>query len=562
MGTGKTTVGQEVARRLGRPFVDMDAEIETRAGKSIPQIFAEDGEAAFRQIETALCEELSARQGVVIATGGGALVNPANRALMLKSSTVVCLNCEVDEILRRLGEEGDPDRPLLYVADPRAEVERLLEVRHEAYQSIPWQIDTTGVSVEEIAGQVIELAGVITLPVHYPGGRYPIHIGDGLLTHIGEALRAAGVLDGGRVAVVSNPVVAPLYSAQVETALQSVGFQPFSCTIPDGEPHKTLSTVSALYDQFLAVGLDRSSTVLSLGGGVTGDVAGFAAATFMRGVCFVQVPTTLLAMVDASVGGKTGVDLPQGKNLVGAFKQPATVVIDPTVLATLPAEEFRSGMAEVIKHGIIGAPELFAELETQSNHQPLTSFAPLGQTSSPAIPSRHIAQALRVKIMVVEEDPFERGRRAVLNLGHTVGHALECLSDFTLRHGEAVAIGMVAAARVAAELDLAAPSLAERIEAVLTTWGLPVQCPANLGVNFVTQNFVTQNFAHPELRSPGSEAASSLGASAIWEAMQHDKKRRGKHLRWILPRAIGQVEIVEDVPPETVMSVLQDIGAR
>jgi len=518
MGTGKTDVGEEVARRLGRSFVDMDAEIEVRAGKSIPRIFAEDGERTFRGMEATLCEELSAREGTVIATGGGALVDPDNRALMMSSGTVVCLTCDVDEILRRVSAAGDPDRPLLDVADPRAEIERLLDIRREAYRAIPWQIDTTGLSVEEVAARVVRIAGILTLSVRCPGGEYPIHIGDGALAHVGGALVAAGVPGGGRVAVVSNLVVAPLYSAQAEGALRSAGFEPFACTMPDGEQHKTLATVAALYDQFLAGGLDRSGTVLSLGGGVTGDVAGFAAASFMRGVCFVQVPTTLLAMVDASVGGKTGVDLPQGKNLVGAFKQPAAVIIDPAVLATLPTDEMRSGMAEVIKHGIIGAPDLFAELEAVS------------RGSEPAVRGSQIARALGVKIAIVEEDPFERGRRAALNLGHTVGHALERLSGFGLRHGEAVAIGMVAAARVAGELGWAAPSLAARIEAVLVAWGLPVRCPP-------------------------------FDADAIWEAMAHDKKRQGRVLRWVLPREIGQVEIVADVPQDRVRSVLGDMGA-
>jgi shikimate kinase/3-dehydroquinate synthase len=516
MGTGKTIVGQEVARRLGRPFVDMDVEIEKRAGKPVPRIFAEDGEAAFRQMEAALCEELSAQEGLVIATGGGALVSPANRAVTMKGGTVVCLTCAADEILRRVG--GNPDRPLLDVADPRAEVKRLLAARREAYQAIPWQVDTTDLLVEEAAARIVALADVITLPVRYPGGEYPIHIGNGLLAHVGGVLRATGAPEGSRVAVVSNPIVAPLYGGQVEDSLRWAGFQPFACSIPDGEQHKTLDTVAALYEQFLDGNLDRNDTALSLGGGVTGDVAGFAAASFMRGVRFAQVPTTLLAMADASVGGKTGVDLPQGKNLVGAFRQPAMVLIDPTVLRTLAEEEIRAGMVETIKHGVIGAPDLFRELE---------SAVPNLQAP---ISTAQLARSLQVKIKVVEQDPLERGRRAALNLGHTVGHALERLSGFSLRHGEAVGIGMVAAAWIAVELGQAEPALAGRIEALLAVWELPVRCPP-------------------------------FDADAIWEAMAHDKKRQGRSLRWVLPRAIGEVEITDDVPPETVKSVLRDLGA-
>jgi 3-dehydroquinate synthase len=293
-----------------------------------------------------------------------------------------------------------------------------------------------------------------------------------------------------------------------------------------------------LYEQFLAGGLDRDGTVLALGGGVTGDVAGFAAATFMRGVRLVQVPTTLLAMVDSSVGGKTGVNLPQGKNLVGAFKQPALVVIDPHVLATLPVEETRSGMAELIKHAIIGDAHLFADLEaaaaeSRSANHPTSNFQPPTSNfqSSFSILHSHIVRALRVKIAIVEEDPLEQGRRAVLNLGHTVGHALERLSGFRLRHGEAVGIGIAAAVQLATELGRAAPALVDRIERALVAWGLPVACPP-------------------------------FAADEIWEALAHDKKRRGGALRWVLPHAIGEVEIIEDVPREVVEAVMYRMGAN
>ena len=520
MGTGKTTVGLEVARRLGRTFLDMDTEIEARAGKPIPRIFDEDGEPAFRKMEASLCKLLSRKRGMVIATGGGTLVDPANRTLMVASGTVICLSCHPDEILRRV--HGSSERPLLDVEDRRAETERLLAQRRDAYATIPWQIDTTGLSVDTVISRVMEIAGSITLPVRYPGGAYNILIGNGLLAYVGDALRASGAPVGSRVAVVSNPVVAPLYGRQVGLALRAVGFQPFQCSVADGEPNKTLAIVSGLYGQFLGGELDRGDTVLALGGGVTGDIAGFAAATYMRGVRFAQVPTTLLAMVDASVGGKTGVDLAQGKNLVGAFKQPAMVFIDPAVLETLPAAELRSGLAEVIKHGVIGAPGLFAELRSGD-----------GRLSSwwEPIATARVAWALSVKVEVVEQDPFEQGRRAVLNLGHTAGHALEQLSGFTLRHGEAVAIGMAAAARIAENLGHAQAGLADRIEGVLLAWGLPVRCPP-------------------------------FYIDDIWKAMAHDKKRRGRVLRWVLPRDVGSVEISEDVPFDVVRAVLCRMGAR
>jgi shikimate kinase/3-dehydroquinate synthase len=520
MGTGKSAVGREVARHLGWQFVDMDDVIVSRAGKSIPRIFAEDGEPAFRAIESDVCVDLSTQERLVIATGGGALVNPDNRRVMMRGGTVVCLKADPEEILRRVSD--DDNRPLLNVPDPRARVADLLAARRAAYQAIPWQIETTGLSVEEVAGQVIALADIVTLPVRHPGGEYPIHIGDGILPHVGDALRATrtlravGVPSGTTVAVVSNTVVAPLYAEHVVESLQAAEFEPFTCIIPDGEQHKTLDTVAFLYDQFLVGDLDRSGTVLALGGGVTGDIAGFAAASFMRGVHFAQVPTSLLAMTDASVGGKTGVDLPQGKNLVGAFKQPEMVFIDLAVLDTLPAEEVRAGMAEVIKHGIIDAPDLLTELDSPNLQSPISIS--------------QLAYSIQVKIDVVEDDPFESGRRAVLNLGHTTAHGLERLSGFSLSHGDAVSIGMVAAARIATKIGLAEPALVERIETRLAAWKLPTVCPP-------------------------------YQADVIWEAMAHDKKKRGKTLRWVLPREVGAVEIVEEVPQEVVLTTLRDLGA-
>lgn len=534
MGTGKTAVGRRVARQLDLPFLDMDAEIEARAGKPVSRIFNDDGEDAFRTLEATLCRELGEpgeawfelQDGAVIATGGGALVDPENLAALRAIGIVICLDAEVDEILRRIGDRAN--RPLLNVEDPRGQIERLLAARREAYGRIPWHIDTTRMSVQQVAKRVLAIAETDSLSVGYPGGAYEVHIGEGLRYHVGGTLRAAGIPSGSRVALVSNDVVGPLYATDVEGSLRAAGLRPFTCPIPDGEQQKTLATVRSLYRQFLGGGLDRSGSVLSLGGGVTGDIAGFAAATFMRGVRFAQVPTSLLAMVDASVGGKTGVDLPEGKNLVGAFKQPAGVTIDPTVLGTLEEAEFRSGMAEVIKHTIIGDPDLFAELKEMGRR------ATAGDIRNP-LAAAQIARALRVKIDIVEDDPYERGRRAVLNLGHTVGHALEKLGHFDLRHGEAVSVGMTAAARIAASMGRADPSVSRDLEATLTAWGLPTSCRV------------------PEW--------PQFQADAIWQAMAHDKKRRGDTLRWVLPLAIGEVTIADDIPREVVIDTLREMGA-
>ena len=529
MGTGKTAVGREVARRLGRPFVDMDAVIEARAGRPISRIFSEEGEPAFRRMESDLCGELAGQDGAVIATGGGALVDPANREGLAASSILVCLQAGVDEILERVGEAED--RPLLSVPDPAGEVRRLLAARRDAYAAIPWQVDTNGQTPSQIADEIVALASCRTLPVTTPGGRYDIHIGTGILSYLGGVMRAAGIPEGTRVAVVSNTIVGPLYIDAVQAALTQHGFSPFPCILPDGEEYKTLATVRELYEELLAGDLDRSGVVLALGGGVTGDMAGFAAATFMRGIRFVQVPTTLLSMTDASVGGKTGVDLPQGKNLVGAFKQPELVFVDLAVLETLPAPERRSGMAEVLKHGVIGDAELFHEIAGKLDHEPARSQGATADWGAGYITPDLLARSIQVKIEIVQQDPFERGRRAVLNLGHTTGHALERLSRFSIRHGEGVAIGMVAAARISEALGWASPGLADEIAGVQAAAGLPVTCPA-------------------------------LPATSITAAMRHDKKRRGKRLRWVLPTEIGTVVLADDVSEAVVLAVLRGMGAE
>ncbi|MFQ6058006.1 MAG: 3-dehydroquinate synthase [Anaerolineae bacterium] len=347
------------------------------------------------------------------------------------------------------------------------------------------------------------------ITVHAPLSEYEVLIGEGLLGQMGALLRQRGLT--GKVGIVTNPVVKGLYARRVQEGLDRAGLNSVVFTVPDGEAYKTLDTVRGLYEQFLEAGLDRTSTLVALGGGVIGDTAGFAAATYMRGLPLVQVPTTLLAMVDASIGGKVGVDLPRGKNLVGAFKQPALVVTDPTTLATLPHEEFRCGLAEVVKAGLIGSPALFAHLENRGA-EPL---------------ARVLREAIAVKVAIVEEDPFEGGRRAILNLGHTFGHALEALSGYGLRHGYAVSIGMVVATRTAVRLGLCDPAVEARLKALLERFALPM----------AYQGFTPEK---------------------IWEAMASDKKKRGQRLHFVLPLRIGEVVVTDQVPKEVVLQALTE----
>jgi 3-dehydroquinate synthase len=529
MGTGKSAVGRTVAARLQREFVDTDQLIETRTGRSIPDVFAQEGEAHFRDLEAQVCRQLSASRGMVIATGGWTLGSPDNRSAMEVGGLIVCLRADAPTLIQRVG--STQGRPMLKDAAWQSRLRNLLESRQRAYLSIPLQVDTACLSIDEVADRVLALwesfAQTETphaMPVIIDGDGYAVLVGEGLLDRTGQLVNGLGRWT--TIAQVTDDVVAPLYADRLATSLEHVSGQdntshpPLAhCVMPAGEVHKTLGTLAHLYPQFLAAGLDRSGLVLALGGGVVGDVAGFAAATFMRGLPVVQIPTTLLAMVDASVGGKTGVDLPAGKNLVGAFKQPALVVVDPTTLSTLPQADLRAGMAEVVKAGVIGSPELFERLEQGNSDD--TSVRSMDMTWI-------IRQAVAVKIEAVESDPYERGRRAVLNLGHTFGHAFEVLSDYQLRHGEAVAMGMVVAARLAVALGHCPPDVARRIRSLLGQMGL-------------------------------SDAIPDHDPVTIWEAMMADKKKRGSRLRFVLPLGIGQVGLFDDVPREAVIAVLTEI---
>ena len=492
MGVGKTTVGEILARKLNRRFVDMDVEIEARAGFSIPQIFRRHGEAGFREVERRLIHELALQHGLVIATGGGALVDDEMRQMMGRHGLIVCLTASREEIRSRLAQ--NQDRPLA------ADWENLFNARQGAYAQIRHQIMTSGKTPLEIAAEIAALDDG-ALYVRTPGGGYPIIIGAGSLRTIAQDPEELGL--AGHVVIVTNETVAPLYGQRLAATLPHADL----IVVPDGEAHKTLDTVRRIYDEMLTLGADRATTMIALGGGVVGDTAGFAAATYMRGVSLVQIPTTLLSMVDSSVGGKVGVDLPQGKNLIGAFKQPRGVIIDTDVLETLPPLQWRCGMAEVIKHGLIGQPALLEPERWQ-----------------PDAAAQLVRQAVQVKIDVVEVDPYETGIRAHLNLGHTFGHAIERATQYGVPHGEAVAIGIVKAALLSRNLGFIDDDLVARIQTIMWQIGLP--------------------------------ADIALDSHRWYAAMATDKKWRSGKSRLVLLRGLGEATIVEGLGREEIMAVL------
>lgn len=357
-----------------------------------------------------------------------------------------------------------------------------------------------------------------TVPVEIPGARYDITIEFDLLRRAGDVLKAQ--TGAAKAAIVTDSHVGPLHADILTQSLKTAGMDAIVATIPAGEQHKTIDQILPVYDTLLRARIDRGTPVIALGGGVIGDMAGFIAGTVLRGVPFIQMPTSLLAMVDASVGGKTGINHAVGKNLIGVFHQPQAVLIDPQVLRTLPPRELRGGLAECIKHDIIRDAAGFDDLEKN-----------IARTQAGDLPylAKLVAHNVAIKAKVVAADPFERGERAHLNLGHTFGHAIETVSQYEYAHGEAVALGTIAAANLAVTLNLLTESDAARIKNVFNQAGLPT-------------------------------GGMKLDPGKIVDAMAYDKKVKSGKIRLVLPNGIGQATIRDDATREQMLAAVQSLA--
>jgi 3-dehydroquinate synthase len=489
-GTGKSTIGKSLADNLALPFIDLDRIIEANADMSIPQIMESQGESAFRDIESATLKNLLNQKESVVALGGGALLRDENRAFAEGHGQVILLMAKLSTLLERL--QNDPAKRPLLAGDLNSKLSALLEKRREHYDSFSMQINVDEKSAERIVFQAQVVLGRHHLSAM---GEYDVIVGQ--IANLSYA----------NPLIVTDENVAKFHLEKIK---QILGSDVKSIVIPAGEANKNLETISALWKSFLQNGLDRKSTVIALGGGVVSDMTGFAASTYMRGINWICVPTTLLSMADASLGGKTGFDLPEGKNLIGSFYPPKLVLADPQLLKTLPEVDLISGMAEVVKHGIISDPELF-------------SLCSRGLDYVKDNLEEIVKRAMAVKIKVIEDDPYEKGFRAALNLGHTVGHAVELVSKFNVRHGEAVAIGLVAEAKYSVRVGLATVGLVEAVAESLSALGLPIHIPKEM---------------------PREE---------IIRAMRMDKKKNAKVIRFALPVEIGKVELVDVMDLESVL---------
>ncbi|WP_338148146.1 3-dehydroquinate synthase [Neoroseomonas eburnea] len=530
-GAGKTAIGKRLAARLGLPFRDADAEIEIAAGMPITEIFARYGEPHFRDGERRVITRLLAGPPLVLATGGGAFADSATRAAIKASGAVTLwLRCSLPTLLRRVA--GREHRPMFLNADPAEVLQRLMAARHPFYAEADVIVTCTDESPEVTTHRVQDTLAATVPPRRLPVGlgerTYDVVVGPGLLARAGGLI--GPVLPARRVVVVTDSAVAPLHLPALRAGLEAAGIAILAeIAVPPGEASKDFSRLQEVLEGMLGAGVDRRTAVVALGGGVVGDLAGFAAAVAMRGLPFVQVPTTLLAQVDSSVGGKTGVNLKAGKNLAGAFHQPRIVLADTDTLATLPLRELRAGYAEVAKHGLLHGP-LWDWCETHG------AAAVAGETGAL---THAVLESCRLKASVVAADEREEsaeGGRALLNLGHTFGHAVEAEARFdgTVLHGEAVAIGLGLAASLSARLGHCSQEWPSRVIAHLTTVGLPARI-ADLPRRFTIE--------------------------ALMGRMSKDKKNRDGRMRFVLMRGAGDCFTSSDVPAEAVTALLRDEGA-
>jgi len=540
MGAGKTTVGKALAKKLNKRFIDSDHEIEARTGATIPLIFEIEGEASFRRREAEVIRDLTAQDDIVLATGGGAILDPESRTYLNSRGTVIYLRASVHSLLQRTSH--DKNRPLLQKGDPRKTLEELTRIRDPLYNEVAhFVIDTGRPNVQYLMHSILSQLG----PEHGPqatisesqqssqalnsmmpppstsqvlhvdlGDRsYPITIGQSLLDN---PEIVAAKIPGSRVAVVTNTVVAPLYLEQLSFTLAAAGKKVTPIILPDGEEEKNWENLMKVFDVLLAEKCDRKTTLVALGGGVIGDMTGFAAAAYMRGVPFVQIPTTLLSQVDSSVGGKTGINHPLGKNMIGAFYQPQAVIADTLTLNTLPDRELSAGLSEVIKHGAIIDAPFFDWIEANMSQLVARDAEALAYA---------IRRSCEIKADVVRQDEREGGLRAILNFGHTFGHAIEAGMGYGVwLHGEAVGCGIVMAADLSHRLGFIDAATKDRITAVVKSAGLPIVAP-------------------------------NLGTERWLELMEVDKKNEGGQIKFILLKPLGST-IIMSVPQDTLLQTL------
>ncbi len=530
MGAGKTSIGRRLAAHLSLPFRDADVEIELAAGCTISELFQRYGEREFREGERRVIRRLLSADPIVLAFGGGAFMDADTRATVRREAVSIWLRCGLPVLLRRVA--GRMHRPLLANQNHQEVLQRLMAARHPVYAEADIVVDVTDDTQEVTTGHVLDALYAFRPPrrlsLALTSSGYEVVAGENLLASAGALL--APVLAQKRAVVITDTTVAALHLPTLLRGLEATAVETRCITVPAGEAAKTLACYGEVVEQLLDSGVERRTTVIALGGSAVGDLAGFVAATTLRGLPFVQVPTTLLSQVDSSIGGKVGIDTRHGKNLLGAFHQPRMVLADTATLATLPRRQLAAGYVELVKAALIGDAVFFEWCEANGaavlagNH---------------ATQAEGILRASAFKAQAVtgdeREEKTENGR-ALLNLGHTFGYALETeLGNNTILHGEAVGLGIGLAFRLSARLGLCAEADGERVIGHLASLGVPMELAA---------------FGRP------------LSAARLLEHMHHDKKIRDRRLTFVLLRGIGNAFTHGEVPEEAVAAVLREAGCE
>lgn len=536
-GAGKSTVARALAARLDWSVADTDDGIAGRFGQSIADIFRDHGEAAFRAVERELLHDALSRSEIVIATGGGAVVDPRvweSDLLGHPETLVVSLEVSPAVALARLQEQQEAEgtasvRPLLAGTDPLGRLAQLKSARQQIYDRGAITIIVDSASAEAVASEIAGLiandgSSIPDITLNAPSGSSEIHARPGAIRDLG-ALAKARWPKSQRAWIITDEHVGLAHGETAETILTNSGFMVDQFTVPAGEGSKSLEVAGELLDWLLRGGIERGDVVVALGGGVIGDLAGLVAATCLRGVPLIQVPTSLLAMVDSSVGGKTGVNHAVGKNLIGAFYQPPLVVIDPTLLQTLPPRQLRSGWGEIVKHAVIqpSTPD--------GDRGDLLTFLDRNQDRLTRLHEPAITYAIRrnvaLKTAVVVADEREAGVRSLLNFGHTLGHAIEA-AGYTLLHGEAISVGMVAAAVIGRTVGTCSQDTVARITNLIERFDLPI--------------------------------STSVDGDVVMQLIKSDKKKSGGKLRWVLPLENGGVSLRADISKTAVLSGLAAVN--
>ncbi len=518
MGSGKTTVAKILAGYLDWDFIDTDRLIEGEFGKTVREIFEQKGEQFFRDLEQKLVVELGSKRFCIIATGGGMIVSEQNRRTLFDDSLVVHLNSSIQRLLERLNNVSN--RPLLANKEKQEELQKIYQSRAKIYEGLPVQILADNKSSIQIAQEI--LFHLVNSHEVISPKKHTVHVGCNLTRELKKILENKKI--SSPVFILADEkfwkLAGQFYIGKLKKRSQK--FDSVPILLPSSEESKSIETVNFLWEKMIEHHADRSSCLVVLGGGVLGDVGGFVASTLFRGIRLIQIPTTLLAQIDSSIGGKTGVNLGEIKNMVGTFYPAGNTLLDPLLLLTLPQREMRSGVAEMIKVALLGDKKFFEFLEKEIDSILDCKIVKLQQA---------VTWAAEIKVKIFEQDLFEKdGNRILLNLGHTFGHAIEVLSNYELRHGEAVAIGMVLATKLSVRMNLCQSQVLDRLTNLLLQAKLPIEI-------------------------------SDLSKEKILSKIEKDKKRTFQQLRFVFPRDIGKAEAIVVKSIDQLMQVF-DEGAK